>query len=144
MVSRGGVLFSFEDGAIFGNGWSGAEAAHRWNDGKEASLHISVPANDVALELELTLFPFLVPGKVDQQRIQVSAGGRSLGAYKLTKGGDQSLRVSIPNEVVKKSTEMTVVLGLPDAVSPKMTSGSGDTRQLAIGMRSVSLTTLLK
>jgi hypothetical protein len=134
------IKFGFAGTAApyLGYGWSKAEPSHRWSSGKEASLDLFVEPTDGDLELELKLWPFLVPGKVDQQRIQISVGDHSLGEWRLTKPGVQSVRVSIPKEVVK-SRDLTVVLGLPDAESPQRIEAGVDARTLAIAMLSMSL-----
>ena len=76
---------------------------------------------------ELKLKPFLVPGKVDQQRIRISVGDRSVGEFRLTKDELQVVRITIPNETFEGS-DLTVVLGLPDAESQVTINAGGDAR----------------
>ena len=121
-----------------GYGWSEPESTHNWSDGNEASLEFLIEPTDSDLELELKLKPFLVPGKVDQQRIRISVGDRSVGEFRLTKDELQVVRITIPNETFEGS-DLTVVLGLPDAESQVTINAGGDARKLAIAIESMKL-----
>ncbi len=121
-----------------GYGWSKPESQHNWSDGKEASFDFLIEPTDADLELELKLRPFLVPGKVDQQRIRISVGDHSIEELRLTESDLQVVRITIPNDTFEGS-DLTVVLGLPDAENPLAINAGGDARKLAIAMVSMIL-----
>lgn len=114
-----------------------------WTDEKRAWLQFRaqpVPAG-FSVEVAFDCQPFLVPGKCDVQRVGLSYNGVDLGTLRLTDPGVPSVRFVISGSLWNKHPSGLLVMDLPDAVSPKETTGTEDTRPLALLIRSVKFTT---
>jgi hypothetical protein len=66
-----------EAGKYLLQGWSGPEAPHRWSDGERATIIFSLrEITDTVLCM--TLQPFLVPGKHEDQMVNIGLNGQRL------------------------------------------------------------------
>lgn len=108
-------------------GWSGGEGEFRRTDGTSAHVVFQVDRVGAGL-LEMKIEPFLVPPKVERQRLTVTLNGGSLATLVLRDPEPRTYRVSIPSGVLKERN--LLVLDLPDARSPNSLSASPDTRTL--------------
>jgi hypothetical protein len=117
-------------------GWSGAEECCRWSSAGRAAIIFSLerPAES---RLRLSLQPFLVPGKLDQQRVEVSLNGRLLETLYLSDAGVGLYSLSLPGDVLKERNVLT--FNLPDAESPAALKLSEDTRLLGINVEWMEL-----
>jgi hypothetical protein len=108
---------------------------------------------DGDIELSDVFHPFLVPGKVDEQRVNVLVNDVYVGTWKIRNSGmwnrignsrrSQTHKLIIPLELVSDSV-MVLTFELPDAVSPARVGISEDERVLALAMRSVALRELFQ
>ena len=122
-------------------GWSPPEGGgFCWTEDKMAWMQFQprpVPHGmDVALVCDWT--PHLVPGKRDAQRVKAFFNGLEIGSLRVADENDPPGRFVIPGEVWNKYPSALLVMELPDAISPREVSGSGDYRFLAFRVRSLT------
>jgi len=111
-------------------GWnSPGQGVGTWTAGTKALLYLSVPPPESDLALRARLYPFLVKGKLDTQRVIVSVNGTEVGTWTLDKPGYYEL--ALPRETVGTNPWLLVSLSLPDAVSPKKLGVNPDIRALS-------------
>lgn len=109
-------------------GWSGREDTHRWTDRKRAALVFAL--NELQPLILLTkLGPFIVPGRVEKQRLQLGINGHHITEVTLT-GSPQEYSFSIPKEFLEERNVLT--LDLPDAESPSSFGLGDDARLLGV------------
>ena len=106
------------------SGWAAPEAGGVWSDGQAAFIGFVVdgsPAKRVVLR----------GGVFKEQKIQVWSGTKKLAEYHLK---DSPVELAIPLDDVNVGNGTPVVLGfyLPDASSPAKQKLSQDTRELAL------------
>jgi hypothetical protein len=144
-----GNYFEYE-----GEGWGPPEAGFTWTDGRRASLLIPIEKTESDVEMTATLLSFLVPGKLDSQRVNILINDEQVGQWvvrrpetgwwrRLSSRIDrtkrfQGQRVIIPRHLLKGS-RMTITFELPDAASPAALRASGDNRILGIAVRRIVL-----
>lgn len=119
--------------AYLTSGWSTTSTNYSWNDGVSAEIVFGIrpPARDV--ELRIAMFAYIVPGKVDRQRIRLRANGVSLGEWALEDREMSTLRTIIPREALQ-SDRLSLHFELPDAAVPRQIGEGRDARALAIGV----------
>jgi hypothetical protein len=115
-----------------GYGWSVAEPGGRWSDRGRAVVAFRL-ANPTAATLRLKLAPFLVTGKLDQQRLNVKLNGQMVSSLILNKGEPSEYSIPLPAGVLRDKNILT--FELPDAAAPKDLGVSEDTRQLGISVQ---------
>lgn len=115
-----------------GYGWSVPEPVARWSDRGRAVVAFSL-ANPAAATLRLKLAPFLVPGKLDQQRMNVKLNGQMLSNLILNKGEPSEYSIPLPAGVLRDKNILT--FELPDAAAPKDLGVSEDTRRLGLSVQ---------
>jgi len=112
-------------------GWNQKEPEFRWTMGREAS--VVFRADEIAdATLVLKAAPFLVAGKLDQQRVVIRLNQHPIQTFTLTRPEAQELSVPLTKE--KLQTNNTLVLELPDARTPKSLGLNRDPRALAIAV----------
>ena len=107
-----------------GRGWSLPEGSFRWTDGRVAVLRFGAE-DAVARVLRLKAWPFLA-GSLRAQRLHVSLNGRWLGDAEATASATYAWMLASGS----LGEQNTLVLELPDAVSPADLGVSGDSRRL--------------
>lgn len=122
-----------------GWGWSYPETGFTRTDQKKASLIIPIGKTESNLQLKAVVQPFIVPGRVDRQRVRIFLGGRKAGEWVLTRNRLEEQTVIIPNDYIEGDVA-EIILELPDAVSPASLDISRDERALSIRMHSIVLT----
>lgn len=139
---RWGSVINFAKGgnaSIYqGEGWSGAEPDFTWTDSHKAVLRIPVTEAESDVILSAFFHAFLVPGKVEQQRVRILVNDREVGEWVITEGGVRGHKVIIPRNLIDE-TLMEIVFELPDAASPAEVGISEDRRTLSIAMRTIIL-----
>jgi len=83
-------------------GWHGIEPDGCWTS-KYAVLILPVTNPDRDLEIVTHVIPFIVPGKIDHQTVEVSVNGNLVETWKLSDGVHE-LRILIPNKYLKSGT----------------------------------------
>lgn len=125
--------------AVLGAGWSDPEPqAGVWSRDRQAVLRLPVPLAGPA-EVALTVDAFVAPGR-PFQRVTARVGDRTLGEWRLTKVGTDTLRFAVPAELRGSGGDLEVQLALPDADSPAKVQGSTDARLLAIKLHRIDVT----
>jgi hypothetical protein len=137
-----GVLLSF---ALGGSaepfkraGWVGAEAKHCWMLGPESALSITPDLTPreragAGLRLKLRLRPFIVPGRLERQRLAIAVNGRDLLETALTEPGE--VACDIPAALAFAPTGLEIRLRHPDAARPAdLLAGSADRKALSFAV----------
>jgi lysophospholipase L1-like esterase len=120
---------------LLGEGWSRVEGAFRWTEGPAAEVFFALPADQPA-QLRLRLHPFLVPGRLDAQRVALSLNGVALRTLRLTIPDPRDHELELPAAAVRR--ENVLRLELPDAASPASLGASADARVLAAAVESLT------
>ncbi|HJR14539.1 MAG TPA: hypothetical protein VJ833_11645 [Rhodanobacteraceae bacterium] len=141
-----GHALSFVSGQVWGDwlqsGWSRPEPWGVWSDTTHAVLAINpsqLPADSSELLLHFKTVVFVTP-RHPRQRIAVSLNGVHVADYQATYPAT-SLSMTIPVPSTQNNARRLLVeFTLPDAASPKSVGTSGDARQLALGLVSMTVT----
>ena len=92
---------------------------------------VSPPERDV--EMRIAMFAYIVPGKVDRQRVRLWANGLPLGEGVLENSQVSELRVKIPRDALQNG-RLALTFEFPDAVVPRDIGEGRDSRALAVGL----------
>jgi hypothetical protein len=112
-------------------GWSGNEEMFRWTDAGEATVVFALDEITDA-NLRMKFAPFLVSGKLDEQRVNIEINGKRIETLTVRDTAPQEYSLSLPKELLRQSNVLT--FGLPDATSPRSLLLSEDPRRLGIAM----------
>ncbi len=119
-------------------GWSAPEPWGVWSNGRKAALMLRVPPDLHSLTIVADAF---TPEASSAQRVVVSLNGFEVANVEL-RGGDQTIYVLVSEEVRTAAAvtgALFLDLLLPDAVSPMAFGMSDDPRELALGLKSITL-----
>jgi hypothetical protein len=125
-----------EAAPYLGAGWSEGEGAFRWTEAPAAELFLDGPAHAGAL-LELRLRPLVAPPAIPRQRLEVRAGGRSLGVLDLSSPEVAPHTVFVPAGLL--SGPSVLRFELPDAVRPADRGLGSETRRLGVALHALRL-----
>jgi hypothetical protein len=117
-------------------GWSGREACCRWSNAGRAALVFSLEKVGAG-RLEIRMGPFIVPGKVNEQRVEVELNGRPLTALDLKEAEPKMYSIELPANLLSERNVLT--LNLPDAESPATLKLSEDSRLLGINVQWIQI-----
>jgi len=108
-----------------------------WTQGYRAGLSIQFPVTTDAVRMSIKLKPFLVPDKLDQQRVTVMINDHELAYWELTENRFQKKEVLIPSKLFKpgETTEFSFIL--PDAQAPLSLGAGEDSRLLGLAFMSL-------
>jgi len=121
-----------EANAYLGYGWSVAEPVARWSDRGRAVVAFSI-AHPTAATLRFKLAPFLVAGKLDQQRMNIKLNDQMVSSLILNKGEPAEYSIPLPAGVLRDKN--ILMFELSDAAAPKNLGVSEDTRRLGISVQ---------
>jgi hypothetical protein len=107
------------------HGWIRGNGGELWAE-REAALVFRVTEQKTA-GLSLNLSPFLVPGKLDSQRIEVALNGEPLTELVLVEAGPQIYSLTLPGERLLEKN--TLSFQMPDAQS-SLKMGTGEDPRL--------------
>ena len=124
------------DKAVLDSGWSDCSADAVWAVGGASILRLPVVANG-AMQLELTLMPFVRHPARPSQCLGVEVNGTQVGFDRLS--CRTVIGFHLPRRLVASSPELVVRLHCPDAISPAEAAGEGDTRRLAFAVWGVRI-----
>ncbi len=117
-------------------GWSSAEPQFRWTDGRKAAIIFALDeVTDLALEIKLG--PFLAPGRLDEQHLEVSLNGRLVERLVLRESAAAIYRLSLPKQMLRR--ENVLGLRMDDAASPRLMGVSEDGRRLGVRVEWIDL-----
>ncbi len=132
-----------------GSGWSYPEEGVTRTDQKIASLMIPIVKTDSDVELEAIFEPFIIPGKVDRQRVEVVVNGKRIDNWECTALESARAGRGLSGRIVKRTATipsyltadpiMTITFLLPDAISPASFRGYRDRRMSSLAMHSITL-----
>ena len=124
-----------ENGSVYqAEGWGQPEESYTWNNGKQARIVLPVSTTKSGASLTMSLAGYLVPGKVDRQRVRVLINHKLAGEWLVTNPGLREQTLMIPREYFAGSPELVITLEMPEAVSPASVGTGADERQLAIAL----------
>jgi len=156
LTRRNGVNIRFgEDGnslPYLGRGWSYVQKGFTSTDGKIAALIVPIDEVKSDVELKVSFDPYIVPGKVDRQRVAVLVNGTEIDAWEIDRHNEEwrtsrsrgeflERAIRIPNGLLTDYT-MVITFHLPDAVVPAQHGWDMDERMLGIRLRSLALNTI--
>jgi hypothetical protein len=119
-------------------GWSWNEPEIRWSDGREAAIIFALneASNSV---LQIRIGPFVFPGKVDEQRVDIAINGQPIEHLVLKDGEIRTYSLTVSKDILKNKNILT--FNLPDAASPKSLKVGGDLRKLGVKVEWMQLQT---
>jgi hypothetical protein len=118
-------------------GWSGAEECCRWSSAGRAAIIFSLDEEERPDTLLLKIGPFLAPGRLDWQRVDVSLNGQPLASMELTEREAKIHSIRIPEGALRDRNVLAFVLR--DATSPASLGLSDDARRLGINLEWLEL-----
>lgn len=125
-------------GGMLWQGWSAAEMAGTWSDGRRAIMLVHLPTGwrgPALLEFEMSGYPAESQG---QQRVSVRAGGATIAAWSVVPGDFRRYRATLPAMTAIDGLA-SVELELPDSLIPARLDGGIERRRLGVNLRSVVL-----
>lgn len=139
-------LFGAADIGTLGqiDGWAEPEEGHVWNNGREATLLISVPAPAPRLLLALGGEPYVTRLRPAQE-VTLFGNGLRIGYWRLTHRADITLAVALePEWWLRRGRRAVMRLGmhLPQSVRPSDISDGPDGRELGFCLRWICLRSL--
>jgi hypothetical protein len=116
-------------------GWSTAEAGTRWSDHNSTLVFALSERRPVTLRLRMA--PFVVPGKLDEQRVKILLNEKPLLTLTLNNPEPQIYPITLPAELLREKN----VLGfeVPNAESPQKLGAGEDTRRRGINLQWIEL-----
>lgn len=117
------------------SGWSVPEVG-TWTEGKKAELSIPIKTASSDIIMKVTLSPFIKPGTLDKQRVNIYVNNQKVGNWEIT--DCQNKEVIISRDYILNKT-LNIVFELPDAVSPRELWGVEDNRLLGVAFYSLTL-----
>jgi hypothetical protein len=120
-------------------GWSRREVSSRWTDRGRAALVFSLPQPKGRTKLTLLIFggPFVAPGKLDAQRVQVELNDQPIANWTISRAEPQGRAIEIPVTVLREKN--VLVFRLPDAASPRTLGVSEDWRLLGFNVQWIEI-----
>jgi hypothetical protein len=110
-------------------GWSRGEESFRWSDQTEAALAFTMP-EDSSGTLVIRIVPFLAPGQVDAQRLEIFINDILRESLTLPTSAPVDVALEVTREQLIERN--TVIFALPDATSPQSLGISDDQRSLGV------------
>jgi hypothetical protein len=135
------MRFSYGDaGQVFlAGGWSDPEPFGIWSSGTDAELVMRVA--DSARSLRLETVAFLPPGHA-RQDVVIKLNGIESPPISLDKPDGNILELNLTPAIRQRIREdglLRVQLQFADAISPRQSGVSNDARQLAMGLKTLTV-----
>ena len=122
------------------DGWAEGEEGFSWTVDREASLKIPIYSPEAPyIALKISISPFLNPGKVDRQPVDILVNGKELDQWVFEIPGFQERTLVFPSELLPVSGVLYIAFRMPAAVSPCQAGLSNDERTLGIAVQSIEL-----
>ena len=127
-----------ELGACLHNGWSALENGFFWSESRYATIILPVKSKKKKVGIQFVLEPFLQPGKVFEQNLELFING----IYCLGKSFSQSEQEIIfvevdPSLIFANSLKIDFIF--PNSVSPSLLGISSDMRRLGFKLFEINL-----
>ena len=114
------------------HGWGRPEAGFRWTDGKEANVIFALDSiSDLGVRMHLA--PLIVPGRINEQLLQIEVNGQAIETVTLNEQNYRELDFDLPKAALKQQNILT--FRLPNATSPESLRQSIDQRQLGLAVK---------
>ena len=113
------------------DGWSVGEEIFRWTDGREATVIFHLDEVTDA-ELRMQMAPFLVPGKLERQRVGLKLNQHSLETITVSDPVQREYSWKLPKENLQRDNVLR--FDFPDAATPKAVGLNEDMRALALAV----------
>jgi len=113
-------------------GWGGREPFSHWTVRGQATLTFSLPKIEESI-LRLRLAPFLVPGKLERQRVDVQLNDWPIASLTLSEHAPRDIEIVLPGSALRD--ENVLALNLPDAAYPRSFNVSDDVRLLGVNVQ---------
>lgn len=124
----------FGDGANFPAyqryGWSSAEGAFAWSEGRTAQLDFRPLRAEMDVDLAVEITPFIVPPTLSAQRVELSFNGVAIADWRLNAPERVSLKAHVPATLWNSAAEARVQFTFPDARSSLSLGMNSDMRLL--------------
>ena len=117
-------------------GWSSAEPESRWTSATRATIIFSL-SEIRPMALQIKMAPFLVAGKLEEQRVSIKLNGQSMTELSLSNPDLTIYPVLLPANTLRKRN--TLEFHISGAASPASLGVGADERQLGIRVASAEL-----
>ncbi|MFC2155512.1 sulfatase-like hydrolase/transferase [Acidobacteriota bacterium] len=121
-------------------GWSYRDRKFYWTNGKKAEMKIPMNQPKTDLLLKARLSPFILPGKLDFQRVNIYVNDFKIGKWRLEKAGEYQMVIK---RGLFKDNFVKLTFELPDATSPMSLNHREDIRVLRVKVKQVKLVKIL-
>jgi hypothetical protein len=120
-------------------GWSGQEKVHRWTEGTQSALAFTSPPHDRHYALQLLLWPYIVPGRLTEQRLRILVNETEVARFNVPR--QSFLRCAVPPCLLAETETARMVVRFihPDAASPASLGVGDDSRTLALAFKKVKI-----
>ncbi len=116
------------------DGWAPPSTGVTWSTGDRASLRFQAPLPEEPVLLEAFFKPFLAPGQLDLQRIQVYLSGQLVGEWQASKNSFETYRLEIEAGSFPKAGPFILEFRTPDSAAPVALGAGPDQRVLGLAM----------
>jgi hypothetical protein len=123
-----------------GLGWAGAEEDHTWTAARQAHLVFRFLAPKSSIILSVRFRPYLAPGKVSAQKVNVFFNRRLIKELQTGDPGYQDLTVLVSHECFNDTGVSVITFEIPTAVAPASIGRGPDERLLGIALKWLKLT----
>jgi hypothetical protein len=117
-------------------GWSIPETESRWTSGSHATVIFAV-SEVRPFTLKLRMAPFLVPGKIDEQRIKIRYNGIVLTTLSMRDAQLADFSIVLPDTLSDRQN--VIEFDIPGAAVPASLGQGEDQRQLGIRVATIEL-----
>jgi Family of unknown function (DUF6311) len=120
-------------------GWSIPESSKTWTDGDTVEIVLPLPSKAHAIFIEANAF---VTESHPAQRVAISINDAVLLTTTLRGEGPHLIELPLPDALQEQATSKRLLrfsMRLPDAVRPVDVGAEGDTRKLALALKSIML-----
>jgi hypothetical protein len=118
-------------------GWHGPAKEHTWTDGVRSAIELTVGEPGSRYGIEIVAWPFVIRGKIPEQRLTIAIGAVQLGKF-LVKQGYQTIECDIPPDLTLAG-RLTILFDHPDAARPRDLLVNADGRRMAFAFKTVKL-----
>lgn len=134
------AVLQFDDERIrrhLDDGWHVESSGIAWSVQNEARMTLPLPPSGEDWTFRVRLKPFLVPGKLERQRLIVREGQDTLGEWEFTELRFTDIEWQVSRTGPGDDEERVLRFILPDAVSPFSLDSGQDKRALGVAINRV-------
>lgn len=125
-----------------GSGWTTTSPTLHWSNDSSAYLRFATTPPEGDVRVRFTFFPNVVPGRIDQQRIEMNVNGYDVGGVTCTENKSLYLAITLKHFVLDTDS-MVVRFDFPDVAPSQNLGGGDDLDRRAMGLYSIETTPLL-